>query len=63
MAGILVFVFVFHFIFSTFRKRKKVFLGDAGSLFLGGVNIILLFHLLNPAVINETIQQTTKYYW
>ena len=34
--------------FSTLEKGKKVFLGDAGSLFLGGVNIILLFHLLNP---------------
>lgn len=59
MAGILVFVCI-PFYFFNFRKRKKVFLGDAGSLFLGGVNIILLFHLLNPAVINETIQQTNK---
>ncbi len=36
------------FYYFNFKKKRKVFLGDAGSLFLGGVNIILLFHLLNP---------------
>ncbi len=59
MVEILIFVCV-PFYFFNFRKRKKVFLGDAGSLFLGGINIILLFHFLNPAVVNETIEQTNK---
>ena len=36
------------FYYFNFKKKRKVFLGDAGSLFLGGVNIILLFHFLNP---------------
>ena len=38
------------FYYFNLKKRKKVFLGDAGSLFLGGVNIVLLFNLLNPNV-------------
>ena len=32
----------------NFKKRKKVFLGDAGSLFLGGINVLFILHLLNP---------------
>ena len=44
------------FYFFNFKKREKVFLGDAGSLFLGGINIIFLFHLLNPQIVIETAQ-------
>ena len=32
----------------NFRKEKKVFLGDAGSLLLGGINMIMILHILNP---------------
>ena len=39
------------FYFFNFKKKNKVFLGDAGSLFLGGVNIIFLFHILNSNVL------------
>lgn len=35
----------------NFKKRKKVFLGDAGSLFLGGINVLFILHLLNPDTI------------
>ncbi|MFL2600598.1 MAG: glycosyltransferase family 4 protein [Flavobacteriaceae bacterium] len=59
MAKILLFICI-PFYFFNFRKRKKVFLGDAGSLFLGGVNIVLLLHLLNPAYVNESIGETNK---
>ena len=31
----------------NFKKNKKVFLGDAGSLFLGGINVVLILYLLN----------------
>ena len=37
------------FYYFNLKKRKKVFLGDAGSLFLGGVNIVFFLHLLNPS--------------
>ena len=47
LAYVLVFI-SFPFYFFNLKKRKKVFLGDAGSLFLGGVNIVFLFHFLNP---------------
>ena len=33
----------------NFRKQKKVFLGDAGSLFLGTVICLCLFYALSPA--------------
>ena len=32
----------------NFRKNHKVFLGDAGSLFLGSLVMLYIFHLLNP---------------
>lgn len=48
------------FYFFNFRDKKKVFLGDAGSLFLGGVNIILLFHILNPAINIDTENNANK---
>ncbi len=38
------------FYYFNFKKTKKVFLGDAGSLFLGGVNMIFLLHFFNPEV-------------
>ena len=38
------------FYYFNLKRRKKVFLGDAGSLFLGGINIVLLLHLFNPSV-------------
>ena len=47
LAYVLVFI-SFPFYFFNLKKQKKVFLGDAGSLFLGGVNIVFLFHFLNP---------------
>ena len=47
LAYVLIFI-SFPFYFFNLKKRKKVFLGDAGSLFLGGVNIVFLFHFLNP---------------
>ncbi len=47
LAYVLVFV-SFPFYFFNLKKQKKVFLGDAGSLLLGGVNIVFLFHFLNP---------------
>ena len=31
-----------------FKKNKKVFLGDAGSLLLGGINMVMILHILNP---------------
>ncbi len=49
------------FYFFNFREKKKVFLGDAGSLFLGGVNIILLFHILNPAININTENNVNKF--
>ena len=36
---------LYHF---NFRKQNKVFLGDAGSLLLGGINMIMVLHMLNP---------------
>ena len=32
----------------NFKKNKKVFLGDAGSLLLGGMNMVMILHILNP---------------
>lgn len=32
----------------NFKKNKKVFLGDAGSLLLGGINMVMILHILNP---------------
>lgn len=49
------------FYFFNFREKKKVFLGDAGSLFLGGINIILLFHILNPATNINTENNVNKF--
>ena len=39
----------------NYRKEKKVFLGDAGSLLLGGVNMVLILHILNPNTILPNI--------
>ena len=33
---------LYHF---NFRKQNKVFLGDAGSLLLGGINMIMVLHI------------------
>ena len=49
LSWILLFICI-PFYYFNFKKRKKVFLGDAGSLFLGGINIILLLHIFNPEV-------------
>lgn len=39
----------------NFRKEQKVFLGDSGSLFLGGVTSIYIIHILtNSYIIKET---------
>ena len=38
------------FYYFNFKKKKKVFLGDAGSLFLGGVNMLFILHILNPQI-------------
>ena len=32
----------------NFKKKIKVFLGDAGSLLLGGMNMVMILHILNP---------------
>ena len=56
---ILLFIYI-PFYFFNFKKRQKIFLGDAGSLFLGGVNIIFLFHILDPNVILSNLNDTNK---
>lgn len=40
----------------NFRKEKKVFLGDAGSLLLGGINMVMVLHILNhdTILLNES---------
>ena len=48
------------FYFFNFKKKHKIFLGDAGSLFLGGVNIIFLLHILDPNVIFSNLNDTNK---
>ena len=48
------------FYFFNFKKKRKIFLGDAGSLFLGGVNIIFLFHILSPDVALGNLNDTNK---
>ena len=56
---ILIFICI-PFYFFNFKKRRKVFLGDAGSLFLGGVNIIFLLHVLNPNVALGNLNETSR---
>lgn len=48
------------FYFFNFKKRRKIFLGDAGSLFLGGVNIIFLLHILNPNITLNNLNNINK---
>ena len=48
------------FYFFNFKKRNKIFLGDAGSLLLGGINIIFLFHILNKNVILSNLNDINK---
>ena len=48
------------FYFFNFKKKRKIFLGDAGSLFLGGINIIFLFHILNPDVALNNLNNINK---
>ena len=48
------------FYFFNFKKKKKIFLGDAGSLLLGGVNIIFIFHILNPNVILSNLNDVNR---
>ena len=48
------------FYFFNFKKKRKIFLGDAGSLFLGGINIIFLFHILNPNVILSNLNDVNR---
>ena len=48
------------FYFFNFKKKRKIFLGDAGSLFLGGINIIFLFHILNPDVALGNLNNINK---
>ena len=58
--GFLLLFICIPFYFFNFKKRRKVFLGDAGSLFLGGVNLIFLFHILNPNVVLSNINHVNK---
>ena len=58
--GILLLFICIPFYFFNFKKRRKIFLGDAGSLFLGGVNLIFLFHILNPNVILSNLNHINK---
>jgi len=48
------------FYFFNFKKKRKIFLGDAGSLFLGGINIIFLFHIFNPDVALGNLNNINK---
>ena len=43
----------------NFKKSKKVFLGDAGSLLLGGVNVLMVLQLLSTNSIT-TVAPTKK---
>ena len=56
---ILLFICIPFYLFN-FKKRRKIFLGDAGSLFLGGVNLIFLFHILNPNVTLSNLNHINK---
>ena len=58
--GFLLLFICIPFYFFNFKKRRKIFLGDAGSLFLGGVNLIFLFHILNPSVILSNLNNINK---
>lgn len=44
----------------NFKKRKKIFLGDAGSLFLGGINVLFLYHLLNPTTVTARLEDVNR---
>ena len=59
LAYILLFISI-PFYYFNLKKRKKVFLGDAGSLFLGGINIIFLLHLLDPKIIINAVENSKK---
>ena len=59
LAYILLFICI-PFYYFNLKRRKKVFLGDAGSLFLGGVNIILILNLLNPLTDFYVIEGANK---
>ena len=58
--GFLLLFICIPFYFFNFKKKRKVFLGDAGSLLLGGVNIIFLLHILNPDVMLKNLNDTNK---
>ena len=58
--GFLLLFICIPFYFFNFKKRRKIFLGDAGSLFLGGVNLIFVFHILNPSVILSNLNHINK---
>ena len=44
----------------NFKKKNKIFLGDAGSLFLGGINIIFLFHILNSNIVLNNLGEVNR---
>ena len=58
--GFLLLFICIPFYFFNFKKDRKIFLGDAGSLFLGGVNIIFLLHILNTNVILSNLNHINK---
>jgi len=46
--GVLIIVSMIPLYYFNFKKKEKVFLGDAGSLFLGSLILVYLLYLLSP---------------
>ncbi|MAD11218.1 MAG: hypothetical protein CMC04_00655 [Flavobacteriaceae bacterium] len=50
-------------LYFNFRKEKKIFLGDSGSLFLGGVTAIYVMHIFSSEyIINESYDINKIFY-
>ena len=50
-------------LYFNFRKEKKIFLGDSGSLFLGGVTAIYIMHIFSSKyIINESYDINKIFY-
>jgi UDP-N-acetylmuramyl pentapeptide phosphotransferase/UDP-N-acetylglucosamine-1-phosphate transferase len=60
MLGFIVFFSMLPLYYFNFKKKRKVFLGDSGSLLLGTLTAIYIFHLLSDKYTFETNWTTNK---
>jgi len=61
--SIFILISIIPFLYFNFRKENKVFLGDSGSLFLGGIVSVYIMHILSyEYIIKESFDVNKIFY-